>query len=108
MEINGLQVRRSAFINELCATCSGKITRFLLGSQGLADENGGEIFQTQVMDCCECDEPPAFSTVVSWPCRTLDALFDQWIAGKITRAEFDQKLFTTLRSANSEWHTKAS
>lgn len=109
MEYNDMRIRRSAFINQQCRDCGSRVTRLLLGSSGLADDNGSEVFRTQVVDCCNCPQPLASSTLVHCPCTFLEEIFDRWNTSLLKRADFDQQLIDALKNrANSEWHTRAS
>lgn len=102
-------VRRQVFVNRHCADCGGKVMRRLLGSKELMDENGSEVFQTQVVEVCDCPHKVhARSTLVSWPCIRLDELFDRWENGQLKLEDFDRELIDILTVAHSIWQTKAS
>src|SRR3989344_7740142 len=95
---------KSTFLHEHCSKpgCGGSIHREIDRTKSDPDDNGGQIYHTQIFDRCPaCDTIHRQSPKANSPCLDLDTIFEQWGNGELNRQEFDEAVVKALQQGGT-------
>lgn len=99
--------KRRVYLKQLCPRCGGKLFRILFAGTAETDEQGCVSHVVQVCDFCEKGDHPAVAwTGFSQKYATegdLTCLFEEWVRGNLTAAQFAEMIGNQFRGDNGGW-----